>query len=206
MASGSSLREQRRDQTRRLLHDAAVELSADVGFARMTVDAISARAGVSPRTFFNYFPSKEAAVVMDPPVQLRGELAERFATGPVVSPRELLIELTRLLLEQFESDPPRRDSAERLFVIASDNPGVFAVMVAQLDAVRLELAETVQRRLGPGAERQVATLIAALAMAAVRSGLEDWAGHVDEDGADSPVPFVRRAIEIVISLAGDSVR
>lgn len=200
--SGPSLRDRRRDQTRRSIHDATLELSHELGFAQVTVDAISARAGVSPRTFFNYFPSKEAAVVLDPPVQLRGERAERFAAGPTTPPRELLLELSHLLLEQLETSPVDRAAAEGLFVIASQHPSVFAHMVGQLDAVRLELADAATRRLGPDSEPQVAHLVASLAMAAVRSGLEDWAAGRGHGGEDSPVPHVRRAIEIVTDLSG----
>lgn len=199
--SGSSLRKTRRDQTRRVIHEAALELSRDSGFTHLTVDAISARAGVSPRTFFNYFPSKEAAVVLDPPIQLGHERAEQFAAGPPTDPRDILLELSQLLLEELESSPVERTEAERLFAVVDENPSVFAYMVGQLDAARLELADLVARRLGPDPEAQVAQLVASLAMAAIRSGLEEWAAAEGEDDMDSPVTYVRRAIEIVTLLS-----
>ncbi len=57
------VREQKKVETRAALRTAAMELSRDLGPDAVTVDAISARAGVSPRTFFNYFASKEEAFV-----------------------------------------------------------------------------------------------------------------------------------------------
>lgn len=45
------------------IHEAAVHLIVEQGFAASTVEAIAEAAGVSRRTFFNYFPSKEDAVL-----------------------------------------------------------------------------------------------------------------------------------------------
>ena len=57
------LRERKRQQTRRRLEQAAVAIVAEEGLDRLTIDALSERADVSPRTFFNYFDSKEDAIL-----------------------------------------------------------------------------------------------------------------------------------------------
>ncbi|MGW4457320.1 TetR/AcrR family transcriptional regulator [Streptomyces albidoflavus] len=54
-----NLRERRRRQTRAELHAAALRLVRELGFDRVTVEMISKEAGVSPRTFFNYFPPRK---------------------------------------------------------------------------------------------------------------------------------------------------
>ncbi|QIS20461.1 TetR family transcriptional regulator [Nocardia terpenica] len=59
------LRARRRAQTEREIHTAAVELSEARGFDQITVNDIAARAGVSQRTFFRYFPTKDSAVLYD---------------------------------------------------------------------------------------------------------------------------------------------
>lgn len=57
-----SLRDRKKDATRQLLEDVAWELFSTQGFDGTTVQQIAERANVAPRTFFRYFPSKEAVL------------------------------------------------------------------------------------------------------------------------------------------------
>lgn len=57
------LRERKRIETRRELQASTIELAIRDGLENTTIEAISERANVSPRTFFNYFDSKEEAVL-----------------------------------------------------------------------------------------------------------------------------------------------
>ncbi len=59
MAGETGLRERKRLQTRQALIDAAMRLFAEDGYDQTTVAAIAAAAGVSTKTFFNYFASKD---------------------------------------------------------------------------------------------------------------------------------------------------
>lgn len=58
-----SLRERRREQTWTAIREAALKRVREHGMRGTTVEEIAQEAGVSPRTFFNYFPSKEDAVL-----------------------------------------------------------------------------------------------------------------------------------------------
>jgi AcrR family transcriptional regulator len=58
----SGLRDRKKAATRAALAEAAAELAREHGVHAVTADAIAARAGVSTRTFHNYFASKEEAV------------------------------------------------------------------------------------------------------------------------------------------------
>ena len=58
-----SLRDRKRHQTRQALERAAVKLVSENGLDKTTIEAISSQANVSPRTFFNYFDTKEDALL-----------------------------------------------------------------------------------------------------------------------------------------------
>jgi AcrR family transcriptional regulator len=76
-----SLRERKHEFVLREIERAAWELFANVGFDRATVEEISRNAGVSRRTFFRYFRTKEELLSFS--VEHFGQLvAERFAEAP----------------------------------------------------------------------------------------------------------------------------
>lgn len=57
------LRERKKAETWTALHEAAASLALQHGVEQTTVEAVAASAGVSPRTFFNYFQAKEDAIL-----------------------------------------------------------------------------------------------------------------------------------------------
>ena len=57
-----SLRERKKERTQTDLAEAAYAIAVEDGMDALTADAIAQRAGVSRRTFFNYYPSVDAAL------------------------------------------------------------------------------------------------------------------------------------------------
>lgn len=58
-----SLRQKRRQETARDIQRATLELALARGLEHVTTEEIAQVAGVSTRTFFNYFNNKEAAAI-----------------------------------------------------------------------------------------------------------------------------------------------
>jgi AcrR family transcriptional regulator len=73
--------ELRRRSTHEALRRAALKSFADKGFANVTVTQLAAEAGVTERTFFRHFPTKESVLFQDYETQLEW-LAEALAQRP----------------------------------------------------------------------------------------------------------------------------
>ncbi|MFT4471577.1 TetR/AcrR family transcriptional regulator [Arthrobacter sulfonylureivorans] len=78
---GGGLRERKRAATRSAITAAARLLTARSGINGFTVEQVCERAGISRRTFFNYFPSKEDAILGHPGDDIPEALAEAFIAG-----------------------------------------------------------------------------------------------------------------------------
>ncbi|MER7795064.1 TetR family transcriptional regulator [Streptomyces sp. NPDC097640] len=204
MASQSEgLRDRRRRETRHDIHTAALRLVREHGFDKITVDMISAEAGVSPRTFFNYFPNKESALLPGP-TEVPPALAAEFVGAGAASPQEVLADVTRLLVREMTDNPPERTMMHDVFELAGSHPAVLAALLARMEGFQKSIAGAVAQRMGQRPEDEMPNLIAALALTAVRTGLEHWSRedpHSAED--DSPVPYVERALELLRSLSAD---
>lgn len=96
-----TLRERKHEFVLREIEQAAWELFATVGFDRATVEEISRRAGVSRRTFFRYFRSKEDLLSFS--VEHCGQrIAQRFAEAPMS--RDPLAALEESMISVMQED------------------------------------------------------------------------------------------------------
>lgn len=198
MTKTEGLRERRRRQTQREIHEAALRLAVERGFAKVTVEMISAEAGISLRTFFNYFPSKEAAVVAMPPMPPEDETGAFVARGPA-APRTVVLDLAALLLSDMRRNPPRRGAIHDMFTLGQEHPGVLAAILAGFDSFQQQLAAVVAERTGAAPQDDMPRLIAGLATAAFRTGMENFTAADDDD----PIPHVEKALKTLRVLLVD---
>ena len=137
------LRARKRMQTRARIEDAAVSLVLTEGLEHVTVQAISDRAEVSPRTFFNYFDSKDAAILGVGNASTIAVLVEEFLDqdeheDPIESVVALLLFLfdvpsTRLLIRQDRMELLRR------------HPELLATQFEQFTHTKNQVCLTVQQ-------------------------------------------------------------
>jgi AcrR family transcriptional regulator len=97
-----TLRGRPRDPRRReAILRAAVELVAEVGYDRMTVEAIATRAGVSKPTIYRRWPAGKKAIVLD---ALRTKHADADALPDQGSLRADLLALLQAMVEHIHED------------------------------------------------------------------------------------------------------
>lgn len=168
----SGLRERKKLATRLALHQAALQLVAEQGLDHVSVDDIAERADVSPRTFFNYFSSKDDAVLgLDPDAPTRQAaafLARPAAEGPVRALRAV----AREQAEEMATDPDLWPL--RLKVIDS-TPALLGRLAAAFGEGERVLAAAVAERTGTRAGVDAyPTLLAGVAGVAMRTALHRW--------------------------------
>ncbi len=191
------LRERKRAQTSEAIHVAAAELALERGLDATTIDAISERADVSTRTFFNYFPSKEDAVLGIDETAVSAELTRaRDYDGDV------LASTFDLIYALFEASGAGQKNRLLTQKVIRQHPQLMTrqmVRVAELeDRLSAIVADWLSRdeafATDDEAERlEEARVILGICLATVRVGMRRWAMHTDGDpgagdGASTPSP------------------
>lgn len=162
--SAANLREQRRTSTRREIAVAAVDLVLERGLAEVTVEDIAKAAGISPRTFFNYFPSKKSAVVAGPE-PLSPEAIEAFVTDRETP---LFDGLHRLLLSGDLVLSGKRQFVHRVHQAIVAHPELVPVLHEQLMEFEAVLTDAVARRLEVPADDDRPVVAAGIATTMLR--------------------------------------
>ena len=167
-----SLRESKKAATRRQLSATARRLALEHGLDAVTIEQICGDVGVSVRTFFNYFASKEAAVIGDAlPVGTPATRQDFLAGGPT---GDLLADVLWLL------DPSpvlEQEGREGLLVglrLAQREPRLLAVLLARQTAQEQEIAALVAERQGPVASSTGCAALAGVAQALTRAACRAW--------------------------------
>jgi AcrR family transcriptional regulator len=165
-----SLRERKKDATAQAIIDAAWELFEENGYTSTSINDIAARANIAPRTFFRYFPSKEA--VAYPEVdEMIGVIRETFfARPPDESPLASL--LASFDATSSMTDRSARNQA-RLALIKRDNNAAIGEYVRKrlTDAVSAMVLERDAHR--PDAELR-AKLTSGIVGLIIDASREHW--------------------------------
>ena len=150
------LRERKRAATRSAITAVARSLTAERGLNGYTVEQVCEESGISRRTFFNYFHSKEDAVIGAFSDELPEDAIEDFNRGPVQNEDSisstLLAALYQLTLTIMERSAISRSEVHQLIAAIKAEPQLLGRMTLEGEARERQFAELIAHRegLSPG--------------------------------------------------------
>lgn len=188
---GLTLRERKRLAAREALSSAAIRLAMEKGLEHVRVEDIAAEVGVSPRTFNNYFSSKEEAICAIT-VRRNGRIADLLINRPADEP--IWTAVTNAVSEHYgdlTGEAPREFIAKfRLLLVSDALRGEFLKAHGEVER-KLSLA--VAQRTGTDVERDLGPMLLAGAIAsAMRVGMHRWLNH---DRESTMADCVRAALD-----------
>ncbi|HJP74344.1 MAG TPA: TetR/AcrR family transcriptional regulator [Pseudonocardiaceae bacterium] len=162
------LRERKKQATREALREAALRLALERGVDNVRVDEIADAAGVSPRTYNNYFASREQAIVAAVTAEREARVAAAVAARPAgVGLADAVVDA---VVEQY-TDPG--EGAGDALLLITGNSALRAAFVETAGGMESSLAGAIAGRV-PGMGERAARVLAASVAAAVRVGLGEW--------------------------------
>jgi AcrR family transcriptional regulator len=166
--------ERKRRAVRAELSEVALQLLTDRDFESVTVDEIAAAAGVSRRTFFRYFASKEDVVFA-----FLDQWARRLCDEIVARPAEEapVAAVCHALQDQMAAFQTDAERAVALVRLVRRTPSLRAQEHISREQTRLRIAEALGRRFGVDAERDTRPhILASIALAPLDAAFEMWFG------------------------------
>jgi AcrR family transcriptional regulator len=189
-------RDLQKDQTRLDLALAAFELAKEHGLANVRVPQIAAATGVSPRTFNNYFASKEAAIAW--PATLRGSrLAASLADRPADEPlADALAEAAASMYEQDEIDGLPAGWLRDFRTLVATEPSLHGEYLKAANTVETALAGAIARRIGADEGQLEPQVLAAVVAGSERAAVLYWARQAST--SSTLVDVVRSAVAMAV--------
>ncbi len=191
--SGVELREQRRERTAREIQQAAMSLFAARGYADVTVEDIAHEAGVSERTFFRYFTSKDHLLVAEANRRIDVILESLTHQDDGL---DAWTALRNAVLDQSASEERVGRNAAIWAHLTKEAPALLAKMIMHgalegTHNIEVELA----RRLGVPPADALPDVMMRVTLAAVQSAYLRWLD--DEDGTASLAALTADALDLV---------
>ncbi|MDT0611154.1 acyl-CoA-like ligand-binding transcription factor [Streptomyces lancefieldiae] len=186
-----SLAQRKRQLVSDELTEAALQLLALKGFDGVTIDEIATTAGVSKRTFFRYFASKEDVVVQfltDMGTGMSVELTARPGAEPPS------VALKNAVSVPLADCAGHSDRALRVVQLILRTPALHARFLERQEQWHDDLAAQMAHRLGLAPDDLYPRLAAGMALSAFNTVLRRWS---DSDSAEDPVELTDRAFAVI---------
>jgi AcrR family transcriptional regulator len=168
-----STRTEHKQKTRDALRSAALRLFASKGFDETTAEEIAEQAGVSGRTFFRYFPTKESVLWAG-----EREWVEAFVQRYPTQPRSLS-DIDALCATIIELAPSLGSARRSLLRYQKAVASSVTLRGRERDHSREDIekmVEAVAARRGLAEPDESCVLLAAVGMLAYRRALDRWLG------------------------------
>lgn len=162
------LRERKKRATHKALREAALRLALESGPDRVRVDDIAEAAAVSPRTYNNYFSSREQAIVAAVTAERDARVAEAVSARPTSVP--LADAVIEAVVEQY-TEPVGHDP--RVLLLITTHPPLLEAYLDAAAAIEDPLTAAIAERISEPGEH-IARVLSASVAAAVRVALDRW--------------------------------
>jgi AcrR family transcriptional regulator len=191
---GGTLRERQRVETRDVILDTALDLIEAKGFEHTTIEDIAAAAGISSRTFFRYFESKNALLFDDERHHDTDEMTSALAERPKSeSTTEALRNVLREQLVTVLADAGGRKLRQMRVVLKE--PALRALAKDSFHEHGPDLAKGFAARLGTTADDLQPRVLAAAFTEAIWVIMERWAAAGAE--FDQLPPMIDEAFDAI---------
>jgi AcrR family transcriptional regulator len=162
----AGLRERKKEATRAAIRAAALRLALERGPGNVRVEDIAEAAGVSPRTYNNYFSSREQAII----AAVIAQRASRIAAAVADRPAEIGLADAVIDAVAGQYAEPGDD---RTAMLITSTPALRAAYVETVAAIEEPLADAITQR-HPDVDRRTAEVLAVGVGAATRLALRRW--------------------------------
>jgi AcrR family transcriptional regulator len=190
----SSRRELNKAATRDAIANAALEFLRTRALNEFTVDDVAAAAGVSRRTFFNYFSSVEAAVASFTQRYLDSVIAELDAR-PIEEP---VLESAQYALSAV-GDPRDLAILAETFALTQD-PALGRFQLQAWDECSLKITEVARKRLPAGTDELYINALVGAVVGSCRAAFVVWFSERGPDTSPDSLTHLRELLNTTISL------
>ena len=188
-----------RDRRRAAVERIALDLALEHGYDDVTVEMICDAALISPSTFFNYFGSKDRAVLGPEPRPFDEGRLDAFASGH----GDVLTELMQLIVADWPDDPAGRELILARLDLTERTPALRAAHIARLDRASEQVERAAVRRLGRNSGDQDLRNERAKMLVALSHAAMHW--MIDRLRVEPALPWpalVSHAVAVLRDVAG----
>jgi AcrR family transcriptional regulator len=198
-SASSSLKARKQQVVRDALSVAAEELFLKQGFDETTVEQIALTAGVSRRTFFRYYESKED-VMVERSDRLGEMLLTELSERPIDEPP--LLAIRNALVSAVESSLADRDLVRYVIRVLRETSSLRRAIMERRNRIEERICALMAQRLGAADNDNTPMLLAFITRALHDTAFNAWYDHETNDIEGLVDDLVNRLSSIVSDMPG----